>query len=146
MYEITGDIWSFASQGYIVIPTNGIVKANGEAVMGAGMAKEAASRFPGLPAELGGRIKKTGNRNYYFTKYGVMTFPTKHDWKDPSDIQLITQSAAQLGKDLEVLRTQGRDIRYFLPKVGCGLGGLKWEDVRAAILPHLDDNMVTFVI
>ena len=146
MREITGDIWSFASQGYIVIPTNGIVKANGEAVMGAGMAKEAAARFPNLPKELGVRLNKTGNRNYYFKEYGVLTFPTKHDWKDPADIQLITRSAAQLGQDLEVLRRQDRNLRYFLPQVGCGLGGLKWADVREAVKPYLEDDMITFVI
>ena len=39
MKEVKGDIWNFYNKGYwIVIPTNGTVKRNGEAVMGRGVA------------------------------------------------------------------------------------------------------------
>jgi len=145
MEEVKGNIWDYADQGYIVIPTNGIVKKNGDAVMGAGLAKEAARRFPSLPQKLGIRLKETGNHNYHFMDIKLMTFPTKNHWKEPSDLNLIISSAAQLQNDLKVIQKQGRTIHYFLPRVGCGCGGLDWKVVRAAIAPYLDDPMVTIV-
>ena len=57
-----GDLWQFYAVGEVIaIPTNGIVKSNGDAVMGAGLAKDAASRFPDLPKWLGDRLKQFGN-------------------------------------------------------------------------------------
>lgn len=47
--EITGDIWDFWNRGhYIVIPTNGSVKKNGEAVMGKGLALQAKEKISEL--------------------------------------------------------------------------------------------------
>lgn len=64
-HELIGNLWDFyrtESDCFIVIPTNGVLKSNGEAVMGAGLAKQAAQRFPTLPQLLGQAIRHTGNR------------------------------------------------------------------------------------
>lgn len=142
---VQGSIWDFVGQGYIVIPTNGEIKKNGEAVMGAGLAKEAALRYPDLPARLGTRLK-IWNHVCYFPDHQILTFPTKHHWRDKSDINLIMQSAVQLAKDIETFRYQQRAFRFFMPQVGCGLGGLKWDDVYAKIGPILSDSTITFVL
>ena len=62
MREITGNIWDFYAQGkWIVITTNGNTKSNGEAIMGRGVALEAAQRLPELPQMLGQRLRAGGN-------------------------------------------------------------------------------------
>jgi hypothetical protein len=48
--EIVGNIWDYYDKGHwIVITTNGIVNKNGEAIMGRGVALEAAKKFKDLP-------------------------------------------------------------------------------------------------
>lgn len=57
MKEVTGNIWDYHEKGYwIVITTNGTVKANGEAVMGRGVALQAKRKYQGLPWRLGQEI------------------------------------------------------------------------------------------
>lgn len=145
MQIIKGNLWDFEGKGWLVIPTNGIRKENGEAVMGAGLAKEAAERYPDLPRLLGERLK-IGNYIYFFHTYKVVTFPTKNHWKDPSDLELIIKSAVQLLKDMQAFRRQGRDVKFYLPKIGCGLGGLEWHNVWGAVRPYLDEPEFVFVI
>lgn len=61
--EQAGDLWDYSARGeWIAITTNGITKANGQAVMGAGLAKQAATRYPDLPSWLGQRLMRFGNR------------------------------------------------------------------------------------
>jgi hypothetical protein len=146
MREVVGDIWSFASKGWIVVTTNSVIKSNGEAVMGAGIALEAAQRFPNLPRELANRLRTIGNYVHYFMDYKIVTFPTKRHWKDKSELDLIIAGAAQLKKDLLTFRYQQRPIQYFLPRLGCGNGGLAWPDVAKAITPYLDEPEFTFVV
>ena len=46
MININGNIFDFIKTGYSVcIPTNGIVKSNGNAVMGAGLALSFAQKY-----------------------------------------------------------------------------------------------------
>jgi hypothetical protein len=145
MHEIVGDIWDYLDKGWIVIPTNGIVKKNGEAVMGGGLALDAALRFGSLPGELGSRLKN-GNYVYYFREYKIITFPTKHHYAEPSDLDLIIKSAQQLNSDLKVFRLQGQtETKFFIPRVGCGLGGLSWNMVKPAIMPYLNEPEFVFI-
>ena len=59
----------------------------------------------------------------------VINFPTKKHWKSKSHLEYIESG---LGALIEELR--GRDIRSVaMPPLGCGLGGLQWEDVRQQI-------------
>ena len=48
----------------VCVTTNGIIKSNGELVMGAGCALEFKNRFPKIPKILGDKIKKSGNLPY----------------------------------------------------------------------------------
>lgn len=145
MTEVVGDIWSFASQGWIVVTTNSVIKSDGTAVMGAGIALEAARRFPNLPLELANHLRTIGNHVHYFMDYKIITFPTKRHWKDKSDLDLIVQGATRLKSDLLTFRYQQRPIKFFLPRLGCGNGGLAWEDVKKAIKPFLDEPEFIFI-
>jgi len=142
MREQRGDLF-FPPRGThaICIPTNGNVRAH-RAVMGAGVAKEAATRFPLLPAVLGPLIEKHGNHVHLLTRYDsyacivlekdfipfhVVAFPTKSSWKRPASLDLIRRSAEEL-RALFTPEDLNRPI--VLPRVGCGLGGLAWDTVR----------------
>ena len=88
MKEITGNIWDYHEQGHwIIITTNGVVKVNGEAVMGKGIALECKTRYPEVPRELGKSITEIGNCLHHDGSRGLVFFPTKHHWRDKSDIK-----------------------------------------------------------
>ena len=126
MIEVKGDFWevrqSKPNENYF-IPTNTVIKANGEGVMGAGMAKQARTMYPWLPIHLGyilrtyGEVVKKLDRE---TK--LYTFPTKHHYKDPSDLHLIRISLYQA---YVVSLMTKKDC--YIPRPGCGYGGLDWK-------------------
>jgi len=136
MIEITGNIWTFHRTGWVAITTNGVVKPDGSAVMGRGVALQAAQRFPDLPYELGMRLRWYGNRVFAFPQYRLYTLPVKHNWWEKANLSLIIVSCRRLAA---VVPWQ-RDV--FLVRPGCGAGGLAWEIVRPAIADILDDRFV----
>ena len=82
-----GDMWSVFDQADLfLVTTNHVVMGDGKLVMGAGIAKQARDRFPGLDAALGQAALATG------TPYGLLisprwpkaklgAFQTKGEWK-----------------------------------------------------------------
>lgn len=145
-----GDIFALpeTTSEAVCVTTNGIVKRDGMAVMGAGIAKQANQSFDKLALKLGYYLTKYGNRVfdmgvYKNTRTGIMTriitFPTKYDWRNDSDIELIKTSALQL-----VELCDKRNITTcYLPCPGCSNGGLDWErQVRPLLEPILDDRFV----
>ena len=138
----SADIWTFYQQGYyIVIPTNGVVKKNGEAVMGKGLALDVARRWDWFPELLGRFITKSGSRVYRFTNdeiddpLHIFTFPTKENWRDPASLDVIWRSAVELRELVDEIneRSDGEMRAVYLPRVGCGAGGLRWRDVRPSL-------------
>lgn len=136
MKEIVGNIFDVECDA-ICVTTNSIVKANGELVMGAGLAKQFADRYTSLPNDLGVCVYRNGNHVYGF-QYSktVISFPTKHHWKDPSDLVLIAQSARELVQCADDNNLQ----KIVLPRPGCGLGQLTWAQVKPVLEPILDDR------
>src|SRR5712691_6053848 len=137
--EIRKDIWQLHEDGaYIVIPTNGSVKRNGECVMGRGLAFQASNRFQNLAQVLGTKIMEAGNVVHAFLEYRLYTFPVKNMWQEDADLGLIERSLQQLvGKARLVNR-----YPVALPRVGCGNGRLAWEDVKPVLEKYLDENFV----
>lgn len=141
MIEIKGNIWDFYKkdpEAFICITTNGFVKNNGECVMGAGVAKEAKDKFKGLATLLGSLIKKKGNNVFMLPGEKIFSYPTKHNWFEDSDLQLIEKSAKQLIKYINEYKIP----RVYLPRPGCGNGKLKWKDVKPVIENILDDRVL----
>lgn len=137
MIEAQGDLWTYPADTRC-ITTNGIVKADGRLVMGAGVALEAVKRFPDLNRRLGAWIKLYGNRPFYCIKTNLVSFPTKHHWKDKSDLKLIVESAR-----LVVALTDKFGFQSVaLPRPGCGMGGLSWLTVKTELQPILDDRFI----
>ena len=59
----------------------------------------------------------------------VVNFPTKRHWKGKSRMEDI-----EAGLQALVEEVRKYDIHSIaIPPLGCGLGGLPWEDVRARI-------------
>lgn len=155
MREQYGNIWHLKGDA-ICITTNGFVKKNGEAVMGAGIAKEAKNFWPELPKLLGNKIKEQGNHVHVFwglskimnyfdglpIERDIISFPVKHNWWEVADMELIRRSAKELMYWVE----EGHIDKVLLPRPGCGNGKLDWIDVKREIEPILDDriSVVTF--
>jgi len=119
-----GNLWDFWPEYVVAITTNGVLNKKGELVMGKGVALQCKQRFPEIPAILGSMVEYGGN-NVYYAGHNIMSFPTKHDWRNKSDIELIRRSAVHL-QYLKMIYKW----RIAMTKPGCGNGGLDWGIVE----------------
>ncbi len=146
MRTIQGDLFTCPkANDAICVTTNGIVKSNGLAVMGKGIAKIFALQFPDLPAILAQKLQG-GNHAYYLkdislsdnSTYAILSFPTKNDWRNPSDLQLILRSC----NELTVIVNEHNIHNCYIPLPGCACGQLNPNDVIPAISNILNDKFV----
>lgn len=139
MNEITGNLWDFhTGSNFIVITTNGHVNSRGACVMGRGVALQAKQRFPGIEIELGNLIKRYNSRVCMFSDRRLIIFPVKYHWSQPAVPELISESARQLVKLVDGVYFPAKSHVY-LPRPGCGNGGLDWATVKP-LLADLDDR------
>ena len=138
MLEVTGELWTYPAD-LRCITTNGMTNKWGDAVMGAGNALEARQRYSQIDKHLGALLRLKGN-HVHLLRHDLASFPTKWHWKNPSDPLLIERSAWELMALVTHLGYQ----QVVLPRPGCGLGLLKWEQVRP-ILEPLFDNRFTII-
>lgn len=142
MKEQMGNIWDFSVDA-ICITTNGIVSdyTQKKLIMGAGIAKEAKDKFLGIDSLLGKYVNEWGNRCFYIKKFKIISFPTKHHYKDDSDLNLIEKSCKELIEICDKFKLN----KVSLPKVGCGLGNLNYElQVKPILEKYLDDRFTVF--
>lgn len=134
MREQFGDLFSFPAD-WVCIPTNGqISQVTGRAVMGKGVAIQAQRRYPEIDSVLGLRLQTQGNHVHLLGSWGkklVFSFPTKEDWRKGSPLDLLIQSCSELHEIFMISLSTPRIV--LLPQIGCGVGGLLWEDVRGVI-------------
>jgi len=139
--ETVGDLWDLARGSVLVITTNGCINRHGACVMGRGIALQAKQRFPGVALKLGGYIRQYGNRCFnlgVWEGYRLVSFPVKHQWDQPADLELIERSARQL---VEMADKFGWECLY-MPRPGCGNGRLSWSQVRPVLERILDERFV----
>lgn len=138
-------------QDAVCINTNGMTRKDGSAVMGAGQAREAAERFFHIQQTLGHCLLAHGNHVYHMGSHfdeksghamTVFTFPTKNDWRSPSDLALIAQSARELVDFVDRLHIE----HCYLAAPGCGLGGLDWENQVKPVLSAILDDRFTVTV
>lgn len=60
----------------------------------------------------------------------IINFPTKKHWRGDSKLEYVESGLRDLVKQLKHLRVKS----VALPPLGCGNGGLDWDDVRPLIL------------
>ncbi len=140
MIELKGNIWDQEAD-IILITTNGTVKANGRAVMGKGCALEAKKKYKGIDQILGEVIIGVGNYPTVlinFSKPKIVSFPTKHNWWEKSDIDLIEQSCKELKEWIDCTTYK----KIVLPRPGCGNGQLSWDVVKPILEKYFDDRFI----
>lgn len=144
MREVLADMWTLqdelAPDVFTCITTNNTVADSGAAVMGAGVALGARMRYPGIQFELARLIKndKYDVRSMWKTDDGatILNFPVKYEVWKPATIELVQKSV----DELVVLAGKHPKATFILPRPGCGVGGLTWEEVKP-ICERLPDNV-----
>ena len=123
MQVIVGDIFNYHSNYWMVIPTNIGWTKDGRNVMGAGIAKVAKHKFPGID-EYYGKKCRAGERSIVpFIRYRLIFFPTKRlneakpylSWQNASDFNLIEACLFDL-----VHLVEDNQIDVAIPLVGTG--------------------------
>lgn len=116
-------------------------------VMGKGLAKEFREREPQM-FEAYKRICDEkllrpgklwlwkGSNNW------ILNFPTKDHWRNPSRLEWIDQGLTKFVSGHAELGI--REISF--PRLGCGNGGLNWEDVRPIMERHLSPLKIAIFI
>ena len=148
MRETVGDIFTdFVQPDAIVITTNGDINTAGGLIMGAGIAKDARARFPGLDVALGTLVKEKGNVvNLVKTKdlignpATIVSLPTKHSFKDEySDLALIMRGLVQL----VIMANEMKWSEVVMPRPGALNGKLDFNtQVRPLCESFLDDRFI----
>lgn len=108
-------------------------------VMGKGIALEFKRRFPEMFKDYAARCRDSElvlGKPYLYkssTHQWILNFPTKDHWKSPSELASVVSG-------LNVLKDEYQNwgIKSLaMPALGCGLGGLDWEDVSPVMLAQL---------
>jgi O-acetyl-ADP-ribose deacetylase (regulator of RNase III) len=119
-------------------------------VMGAGLAKAIRIKFPWCVEEY---VKACANRTLQPGRVivsesiaphlpHVIHTPTKRHWRDSSRLDDVVSVIGALRREAEV-----RGYRNVaIPPLGCGLGGLKWFDVKPAMEAELRGSEVVFSV
>ena len=144
MREVTGDLWTIKADAR-VIPANGSVRRDGAAVMGRGVALQAKRRYPKIEFTRGIQLTAYGNHvgRCYYNKKVLLFFPVKRIWQEKAHLPLIERSCQELVEQADY-RTYWK--RIALPRVGCGNGGLDWEDVKPILEEYLDDRFIVVTL
>jgi O-acetyl-ADP-ribose deacetylase (regulator of RNase III) len=129
-----GNIFN-SSASALVNPVNCVGTA------GAGLALAFKRRFPFQTAEYARQCRAGNIRIGRVTVIrraqdrSMICFPTKQHWKDSSNLPDIELGLIALRKAILENDFDGVAV----PALGCGLGGLDWEDVRPLIFHHLSN-------
>lgn len=125
---------------------------NSKGTMGKGIALEFKKRFPEYfpPYKHACDVGKLRPGNLLFVqitvlpeyfgckKPAVIMFPTKNHWRGKSRIEWIE-------KGLDFLRKHYREWRLnsiAMPQLGCGLGGLEWDQVEPLIEKYFKNEPI----
>ncbi len=105
-------------------------------VMGGGLAAQFRQRYPYMNDAYQrlcarGEMKIGRMWSYHDGHEGrwLINFPTKDDWRNPSELSYITLGLKDLRRVIADLGLKSIAI----PPLGCGLGGLDWADVEPMI-------------
>lgn len=163
-YAVPGkDIWADAWKlwVYTVIPVNIGWDKHGRAIMGKGLAKQAAERFPEVLESWGDVCQAGRNATQVLQKRftgprggaNLVLFPTKPlhapapylSWRFDASPRLIEKSVQELDAIFgEMGQVVGRDPIIQIPPVGCGAGHLKREQVIPILEKYLTKDRYVF--
>lgn len=169
MRSFKGDMMTLIGKvDALCITTNGFIKNNGACVMGRGIAKAVANKYPTIPFVLGGLLKTAGNKVHHLMcidNTSLISFPVKPTkrmisnvkndvvahmqhhfnkgdwvpgWALKADNQIIQDSARQLVE----MANKKEWHNIAIPRVGCGAGELNWFDVKSLLDEYLDNRFI----
>lgn len=138
-----------------------VVTTNCVGVMGAGIAKQARELYPGLelrykralkegthglgrPCLIGGLTMLNMDGPQHFNQR-VLLFATKDHYKDPSRIEWIEEGLARFVAGVKQ-REDLQALKYNFPPLGCGLGGLDFNEVYPLMKALLSKGVPRFTI
>lgn len=107
-------------------------------VMGNGLAKQFTFKFPSLLYHYRkacySHQLEVGKPWIYTAQNGrkVLCFPTKQDWRNPSELDWIRQGMKYLVEHYESMGITSIAI----PQLGCGKGQLTWEEVAPIVVEY----------
>ena len=110
---------------------------NCHGAMGAGIALEFKRRYPAMFVDYRHRCRRgevrLGRPYLWRPEDGVgpsvLNFPTKDHWRDPSHLEAIADGLIWLRSHYR----QWGIASLAIPALGCGYGGLRWEEVRPVL-------------
>lgn len=128
---VEGDI--FISPAQVIVNT-----VNTVGVMGKGLALEYKKRYPDMfkayrTACEKKQLKVGKLMLFYAPDHWILLFPTKENWRNPSKLEYIEAG-------LMKFRNKYADLNITsiaFPRLGCGNGELKWDDVRPLMEKYL---------
>ena len=133
----------FTSNAKVLVNT-----VNTVGVMGKGIASDFKKLYPKMFEEYkqlcDSNKLNVGDLHLYKTpNKWILNFPTKKHWRSPSKIEFIEKGLQRLVKDAHKL--QINDIA--MPKLGCGNGGLDWEnEVKPLVEKYLKKSPINVSI
>lgn len=123
---------------------------NCEGYMGAGIAKEFKERYSDMFREYQ-QYCKLG-----MFKPGQVHFYRSLDGSKPHVINIATQETRKSGAKIDYIRAGLKEIEknyqvwglrtLAMPKIGCGLGGLKWDEVKTLIYDIFTESTLEVVV
>ena len=135
-----------------VITTNRVIRGD-QLVMGAGAARQARDRYPGLAADCATRIRQLDTADYgcllvrppeaRSRRPGLAIFQVKRDYRTPADIDLIARSVKGL-ITLTVARS-GDQFRLNFPGIGPHTGRLSRALVEPLLYPPPDNVTICYL-
>lgn len=130
---VEGDI--FYSPAQVLVNT-----VNTVGVMGKGLALSFKRRYP----EMFERYRKICDEHkltigklfiWYGQDHWVLNFPTKENWRNPSKLSYIENGLKTFCR----IYANYNITSIAFPKLGCGNGDLKWDDVKPLMEKYLKD-------
>ena len=89
-----------------------------------------------------GKLFVTTDRNTSSGEKVIINFPTKKDWRKPSEYEYIEEGLQDL---LQIIRKHNLKS-VAVPPLGAGNGGLEWEKVKKLIHKYLADVDVEIMV
>lgn len=114
---------------------------NTTGVMGAGIAKQMMDKYPEICKEYNSLCKKGGlSGGDIFIQpteknnpKWIIQFATKQEVWNPARLEYVEKGLGQLAKTIEKHEIKS----IVIPPLGCGLGGLDWDEVKPMVVEKL---------
>lgn len=124
---------------------------NCQGVMGKGLALAFKLKFPQMFVQYrkacqDGLLKPGKPFIYPMGEQVLYNFVTKVEWRNPSQIEWIDEGLKQLRLFCDTIQPTHGPSTIAMPPLGCGNGGLKWEQVKPLIDKYFKDCPHTVTI